>query len=198
MKKGELRRQQLLERMADHVLAHGLQGASLRPLAAAVGTSDRMLLHYFTDKEALLTATLTLVTQRLIAVLESARADPLPFQTLLPHLAGMMQDVRIQPYMRLWLELIAFAAGEKEPFRSIAQHICTTFLNWIASALAVEREEERAPLAALTLAIVEGFIVFDALGDDAKRTVALAGVAFAPAASSRANVATDNAVAKKW
>ena len=35
MRKAELRKQLLLERMADHVLAHGLQAASLRPLAAA-------------------------------------------------------------------------------------------------------------------------------------------------------------------
>jgi len=177
MKKGEARRQQLLERTADHLLAHGLQGASLRPLAAAAGTSDRMLLHYFVDKEELLTAALTLVTQRLIALLESARADPMPFQSLLPHISVLMKDARIQPYMRLWLELVTFAAGEKEPFRSIARQICSTFLDWIAAALSVERQEEREPLAALTLAIIEGLIIFDALGDDSKRTVALAGAA---------------------
>ncbi len=180
MKKGEARRQQLLDRLADHVLAYGLQGASLRPLAAAVGTSDRMLLHYFTDKEELLTATLTLVTHRLIVVLEHARADPIPFQHLLPLLSGMMKDAQIQPYMRLWLELVTFAAGDKEPFRSIARQIASTFLTWIAGALDVEREEERAPLAALTLAIVEGFIIFDALGDDSILNLALAGVALTP------------------
>lgn len=178
----ETRRQLLLERMADHVLAHGLQAASLRPLAAAAGTSDRMLLHYFVDKEELLTATLTLVTQRLIALLESVRADPMPFQSLLPQLAKMLKDARIRPYMRLWLELVTFAAGDKEPFRSIARQICSTFLNWIAAALHVENAAERESLAALMLAIIEGLIIFDALGDDAKRTAALAGVALATAA----------------
>jgi AcrR family transcriptional regulator len=180
MKKGDARRQQLLERLADHVLAQGLQGASLRPLAAAAGTSDRMLLHYFADKDALLTATLTLATHRLIALLESARADPLPFHRLLPHLAALIKDARMQPYLRLWLELVTVAAGEKEPFRAIAQHIATTLLNWIAAALAVEREEDRAPLAALTLTLVEGFVIFDALGDDATATLALASIALGP------------------
>lgn len=61
MRKADTRRQQILERLADHVLAHGMQAASLRPLAAAAGTSDRMLLHYFADKEELITATLALV-----------------------------------------------------------------------------------------------------------------------------------------
>jgi len=39
------RRQAALERMADHLLREGMTGASLRPLAAAAGTSDRMLLY---------------------------------------------------------------------------------------------------------------------------------------------------------
>jgi len=33
------------------VLEHGLIGLSLRPLAAALGTSDRMLLYHFRDKD---------------------------------------------------------------------------------------------------------------------------------------------------
>ncbi len=38
------RREQLAEQATDYVLEHGLLGLSLRPLAAALGTSDRMLL----------------------------------------------------------------------------------------------------------------------------------------------------------
>lgn len=186
MKKGDARRQQILERLADHVLAEGLQGASLRPLAAAAGTSDRMLLHYFVDKESLLTAALTLVTQRLIVLLEHARAEPLPLQSLLPQLAVILKDERIQPYMRLWLELVTFAAGGKEPFRAIAQQICSTFVTWIAAALQVEREEDREPLAALTLAIVEGLVVFDALGDDATHAGVLTGITLGLVAAGRA------------
>ena len=178
MKKGERRRQEILERLADHVLAHGLQGSGLRAMGAAAGTSDRMLLHYFTAKEELLTETLTLVTQRLIALLESARADPMPFQRLLPHLTGLLEDARIQPYMRLWLELVTLAAGGKEPYRSAGRQIRRTLLDWIGAALDVEREEERQPLAALTLVIVEGFGILDAVGDEAAGTAARVGLAF--------------------
>ncbi len=180
MTKGEARRQEILERSADYVLAHGLQSASLRPLAAAAGTSDRMLLHYFVDKEELLTATLTLVTERLVGILDAARAEPTPFQSLLPQLSEMLEDTRIRPYLRLWLELVTLAAREQAPYRAVAQEIGTTFLDWIAAALKVDKEEEREPLASLALAIVEGFIVFGALGDDTKRTAALAGLALVP------------------
>jgi len=44
--------------MADYVLSEGLGLQRSDPWAAAVGTSDRMLLYYFADKDELLTATL--------------------------------------------------------------------------------------------------------------------------------------------
>ena len=182
VKKGDVRRQQLLDHLVNHILVHGLQGASLRPLAAAVGTSDRMLLHYFANKEALLTAILTLITQRLITLLDNARAEPLPFSRLVPQLSLLLKDAQVQPYLHLWLELVTLAARNKEPFGTIAQDISNTFLCWIAAALQVDREEERGPLAALTLVLIEGLVLFDALGDDTKHTDALAGLALGVAA----------------
>ena len=56
MTKPDSRRTEIVERLADHVLAHGLSASSLRPLAKAAGTSDRMLLYYFADKSEMMTA----------------------------------------------------------------------------------------------------------------------------------------------
>ena len=47
------RRQVLAEAATDYVIEHGLIDLSLRPLAAALGTSDRMLLYHFRDKNDL-------------------------------------------------------------------------------------------------------------------------------------------------
>lgn len=47
------RREELLDRAYAYVLAHGLSGMSLRPLAAATGTSPRVLLFLFGSKDAL-------------------------------------------------------------------------------------------------------------------------------------------------
>src|SRR3954449_1129701 len=47
------RRQALLAAAGDHVLEHGMADLSLRPLAAALGTSPRMLLYHFGSKEQL-------------------------------------------------------------------------------------------------------------------------------------------------
>jgi AcrR family transcriptional regulator len=52
----ESRRDALLAACTDHILAEGLIGLSLRPLAKAVGTSDRMLIYHFGSRAGLVTA----------------------------------------------------------------------------------------------------------------------------------------------
>ncbi|SNT47138.1 TetR/AcrR family transcriptional regulator [Actinacidiphila glaucinigra] len=47
------KRRELLDRVRAYVVAHGLADLSLRPMAKALGTSDRMLLYYFGSKERL-------------------------------------------------------------------------------------------------------------------------------------------------
>ena len=46
-------RETLLPLLAAYVLENGLADVSLRPLAKAAGTSDRMLLYHFGSKEEL-------------------------------------------------------------------------------------------------------------------------------------------------
>jgi AcrR family transcriptional regulator len=61
-----LDRDDLLDRVTDHVLEHGLIGLSLRPVAAAVGTSDRMLIYHFTSRDALVSAVVARATERAV------------------------------------------------------------------------------------------------------------------------------------
>jgi len=58
------RREVLAEAATDYAHEHGLIGLSLRPLAAAVGTSDRMLLYHFSDKDDLVASVLRVSTDR--------------------------------------------------------------------------------------------------------------------------------------
>jgi AcrR family transcriptional regulator len=47
------RRTELLNRLLEYSATHGLSEVSLRPLAAAVGSSPRMLLYFFGSKDGL-------------------------------------------------------------------------------------------------------------------------------------------------
>ncbi len=181
------RRDAALERMADHLLLHGLAGASLRPLAAAAGTSDRMLLYYFKDKDELLTATLGRIMARLAGLLGDAGsgAGPKPFTALLLEVRAVFRSPDLQPYMRLWIELAASAARDEAPHRAVAGLIADGFLAWTAGRLLVEREADRTPLAALLLATVDGLALLDAVGRDgmADSAVAALSTSVAPTAS---------------
>jgi AcrR family transcriptional regulator len=48
------RRAQLLRRLVDYSKSHGLSEVSMRPLAAAVGSSPRVLLYFFGSKDGLI------------------------------------------------------------------------------------------------------------------------------------------------
>ena len=65
------RRDELAVAACDYVLERGLIGLSLRPLAAALGTSDRMLLYHFGTREALIAEVLQRATERSVACLRA-------------------------------------------------------------------------------------------------------------------------------
>lgn len=68
------RRADVLDGMADYLLGHGLEAATLRPAASAASTSPRMLLYHFGSKEDLLVAALKEVRRREIDLLAAAMA----------------------------------------------------------------------------------------------------------------------------
>jgi len=70
------RRECLLDQVTDHVLEHGLIGLTLRPVAAAIGTSDRMLIYHFESRDALVSEVVARATERAIAVVEAMPAAP--------------------------------------------------------------------------------------------------------------------------
>jgi AcrR family transcriptional regulator len=154
----------LLDRMADHLLDQGLDGASLRPLAAAAGTSDRMLLYYFADKEELLTAVLEHVAGRMAALLGQVDASPRAYAPLLAEIVASVRAPAFAPYMHLWIDLAAQAARGREPYRAIAGRIADGFLAWVAHRLQPSEEAARGREAALLLATVDGLALIDAVG----------------------------------
>jgi AcrR family transcriptional regulator len=160
----------LIERLADYVLEHGLIAASLRPLAKAARTSDRMLLYYFRDKSELISAVLGRVAERMTALL-TARASltPQPLDQLRPRLAAILLEDEVWPFMRLWLE-IASRAAQGDPFySSLGQQIGRGFLAW--GALQLESDEPEVDAARL-LVTIEGMVLLKSIGLEAEARAA--------------------------
>jgi AcrR family transcriptional regulator len=165
MAPAEDRRAEILERLADHMLAAGLAGSSLRPLAKAAGTSDRMLLYYFPTKEALVAATLERIAARQAALLE-ARMDGqlLPVAALRRRLAETLFAPDLWPYMRLWLEVAAAAAGGDEQLRTVSERIARGFLAWGEAQLDLPPGLARTAEAARLLVTLEGMLLLKSFG----------------------------------
>lgn len=125
------RRDALIDKLADHVLAEGLSASSLRPLAKAADTSDRMLLYYFKDKAEVMAAVLERIAARLVTMLDQHRAPtPLPMEALRRSLLSIVFDDALWPYMRIWLEVASLSARGDPLYRDIGAQIGRGFLAW--------------------------------------------------------------------
>ena len=165
MTKSNDRRAAILDRLADHVLAQGLSASSLRPLAKAAGISDRMLLYYFADKAEVIGAVLELLGTRMQGLLAGQIAlQPLPIDVLRARIVGLLFDDALWPYMRLWLEIAALAAGGDMLFRDVGERIGRGFLAWGAAQLDSSSPEQREIDAARLLVTVEGMVLIKSIG----------------------------------
>lgn len=160
------RRRAIVEAAADHMLGHGIAASSLRALAASAGTSDRMLLYYFRDRDELLAAVLEAIAQRLIAGLDR-RVLATPARTparLATELWAVLREPEKQAFTRIWIELAGMASAGLEPQRGAAAMLIEGFLEWAASRLAGRTAALRRRRAALVLTVVDGAMLLDAGG----------------------------------
>lgn len=152
----------ILDKLADHVLAHGLAASSLRPLAKAAGTSDRMLLYYFADKSELVAAILQHIAGRMVTMMEAVSPpEPLPYEALLARIMATLDDPAFSPYMRVFLEVASGAANGDEALSSIGEGIGRGFLQWGKAQLQSDTPDRDA---ARLLVTVEGTVFLRAIG----------------------------------
>jgi AcrR family transcriptional regulator len=171
MKKDSARRDEVLELAYRYVLDRGMTGLSLRPLAAAVGSSPRVLLFLFGSKDELVRA-----------LLARARADELE---LLDRLRGSGDVVAAvwrwlaadehRPLLRLWAEGYARSLVEPDgPWAGFARATVEDWLALLASAQAPAVRDTDAGVAerTLTLAVLRGALLDLLATDDTERTTA--------------------------
>jgi AcrR family transcriptional regulator len=159
------RREQLLEAAYRYVLEHGLADVSLRPLAAAVGSSPRVLLFLFGSKDGLVRALLARARVDELAALSRVReaAGGRPAEAVWDWLVAPGH----RPVLVLWLE--AYARSLVEPDGAWAGFARQTVDDWLG-VLGVEDEDPVARTA--TLALLRGALLDLLATGDAERTTA--------------------------
>jgi AcrR family transcriptional regulator len=156
----------------EHVLREGVATLSLRPLAAALGTSDRMLLYYFGTRDDLLAEVLDAVGEQLRTGLTAALpGGPVPPGRLLAALWASLERSGAQAHVRLYLEVSGLAARGRQPFTGLARRVAEDWLSWVGPHLDVPGDE-RAAAAAGLLAALDGVLLVDAVAGRERATAA--------------------------
>ncbi|WP_342234477.1 TetR/AcrR family transcriptional regulator [Inquilinus sp. OTU3971] len=109
-------RQELLRATIDYVGEHGTADLTLRQLAAAIGTSHRMLGYHFESKENLLAAVVHAVESRISETLKAMdeRAD-LPPADEIRQIWDHITSPLMLTYGRLYVEMFAQALRGRAP-----------------------------------------------------------------------------------
>jgi AcrR family transcriptional regulator len=160
---GGARRAALTGPLADYLLTHGVQAATLRPLARAVGTSDRMLIYHFGSKDGVFAAGMEAVLLRLRVLLDTVPGQPMAPDDLLVMVLPLTRQPAVQPFLTLWLEIAALAARGDPFWIAIGRRLAEDMLGWIAARLAPLGGQPDRETARRVLAQVEGEVMLQAV-----------------------------------
>jgi AcrR family transcriptional regulator len=159
-------RQRLLDACTDHALEHGLPDR-LGPLAAAAGTSSRMLVYHFGSRDDLLREVLDLARRRQVeAFTDLIRLrDDEPYPTTLARAWAAISGPEGEPYLRMFSRLHDTAG---EPLWPGFRRTATT--DWLAPLEEGMGSLGRPELATVVLAVIRGLLMDLDATRDAVRT----------------------------
>ncbi|GGW99514.1 TetR family transcriptional regulator [Streptomyces malachitofuscus] len=171
------RRTELLEASYRYALSHGLTDLSLRPLAEAIGSSTRVLMFLFGNKEGLVRALLERARADELALLARFRRSgrPVGLVAAAEQVWQWLAADEHRPLLRLWAE--AYARSLVEPDGPWAGFARATVDDWLDVLAACQPRSERdaadgAVRRTLTLAVLRGALLDLLATDDEPRATA--------------------------
>ena len=188
------RRAELLDLAYQYAVQRGGTDITLRPIAAAIGSSPRVLIYLFGSKEGLIRALLGRSRAEEIALLAELRdsgsstRDTLGEATL--RIWSYLADEARRPLMRLWLDGYARSLSQPAgPWAGFARDSVNDWLTLLADMQAAEMRDTPGGLAerTLALAVLRGALL-DLLStdDEARATDAVRSLVTPLAAGRRA------------
>jgi AcrR family transcriptional regulator len=166
--------------LAYHYATHnGLAELSLRPLAAAVGSSPRVLLFLFGSKDQLLRALLARARQDQLTLLERMRMESAPadLAAAVRNLWRWLAAPAHRPLLALWFEAYAQSLRQPHgPWDGFARHTVEDWLTELARAQTPARRRSTIGTAerTLALAVMRGVLLdLLATGDHERTTAAM-------------------------
>ena len=158
----ERSRSELLDRVVDYVLAHGVIDLALRPLARAVHASPRLLLYRFKSKDDLLMQVVARMRERQRQLFERVRRQEAKTAVDACRAAwDIMSAPKAEPAFRLFFEIYGLALKEPKRYASFLNSAVGDWLAYIEApfiAAGHARDDARA-IATAVLAGYRGFML---------------------------------------
>jgi AcrR family transcriptional regulator len=154
-------RERLLAGAVDYVAEHGVGELSLRPLAAALGTSHRMLIYHFGSKEGLLVEVVREVERRqreTFTQIDVAGATPSEATRRMWH---RLADPSLWPHERLFFEMYGQALQGRPGTEALLEGIIDSWVETgtaMAVQMGIPAEVARAQ-ARLGVAVIRGLLL---------------------------------------
>ncbi len=169
------RKSELLDAALRYLLEHGVANASLRPMAAQLGTSARILMFHFKSKEGLLQDVIQELNLRLqgsLTAVMKARASSRSRTAPLKLFWDWATKEENLPHLRLLYELQIIALQNPAQY---GRYLKKASADWHTLALeSMDEAHRRSPLATLCIAVFDGLLLeLMATGDHARLTRAL-------------------------
>jgi AcrR family transcriptional regulator len=174
---GSPRRAELLDACYGYLLEHGLAELSLRPLAAATGTSPRVLLYLFGSKEQLVRELLARARCEQIALVANALEPGIGrggFEALADRLWNLLSAPEQRAMVRLTYEaFLRSVSRDPGPWQGFAAETARDWLDLLIRAQPDTPRDIAEATAIRTLALIRGLLL-DLLADEDPGRVAAA------------------------
>ena len=172
------RKVELTETAYRYVLDHGMGEVSLRPLAAAIGSSPRVLLFLFGSKDELIRALLARAREDELAMLQRL---PRPAEAGLEHVGRLtwawLSAREHRPLLTLWVEAYARSLIDPDgPWAGFARQTVQDWLDVLSEAQprATRNRRQAVELRTGVLALLRGALLdLLATGDVARTTASV-------------------------
>nr|WP_042177588.1 TetR/AcrR family transcriptional regulator [Kibdelosporangium sp. MJ126-NF4]CEL12697.1 regulatory protein, TetR [Kibdelosporangium sp. MJ126-NF4] len=159
-------RERLLTDAVAYVAEHGIADRSLRQIAAALGTSHRMLIYHFGSKQGLLVAIIKTVEDGQRAVLaelaaQSAKAADESVGDLARRYWRRVSDPALWPNIRLFFEVYGQALQGRPGTTQLLDDVVHAWLDPVIALGTAQglSEQDAAANARLGLAVTRGLLL---------------------------------------
>jgi AcrR family transcriptional regulator len=173
------RRAELLDLAYHYAVQRGRTDITLRPIAAAIGSSPRVLIYLFGSKDGLIRALLGRSRAEEVALLSELRrsgaSSPNTLREATLRIWSYLADEAQRPLLRLWLDGYARSLSEPAgPWAGFARDSVEDWLSLLADVQPAEVRDTPAGLAerTLVLAVLRGALLDLLSTDDEMRVTA--------------------------